>query len=129
MRRSLLMRLAWRQSLLRLLAAVLALAVAIGWWTGQMAWVLLIATALGAVALALLATVPRTALPDWRQQLRTVARPGPVERRSTRLIHRGQTEMRGRKRRLVWHAARLPRRPPPRMPDGALIVVDRNSHR
>jgi len=46
-RRSLLMRLAWRQSLLRL-ALLYSIAVAIGWWSGQMAWVLLVASWTGA---------------------------------------------------------------------------------
>ena len=47
-RRSLLLRLAWRQSLLRLLLW-LGLAAAVGWWSGEMAWSLLAAVSVVAL--------------------------------------------------------------------------------
>jgi len=124
MRRSLLMRLAWRQSLLRLLLLYSA-AVLVGWWTGQMAWVLLIATALVAArGYWRLFRVLRFL--DWRKQLRTVHGQGLWAALET-LIHRRQTETRARARRLV-RLLRAYRQAATAMPDGALIVDRRDNH-
>jgi two-component system phosphate regulon sensor histidine kinase PhoR len=124
MRRSLLMRLAWRQSLLRLLL-LYAMAVALGWWSGQMPWVLLIATALVAArGYWRLFRVLRFL--DWRQQLRTVHGQGLWAALET-LIYRRQTETRARARRLV-RLLRGYRQAATAMPDGALIVDRRDHH-
>jgi two-component system, OmpR family, phosphate regulon sensor histidine kinase PhoR len=123
-RRSLLMRLAWRQSLLRL-ALLYSIAVAIGWWSGQMAWVLLVATALVAArGYWRLFRVLRFL--DWRQQLRTVHGQGLWAALET-LIFRRQTETRARARRLV-RLLRAYRQAATAMPDGAMIVDSRDFH-
>jgi len=124
MRRSLLMRLAWRQSLLRLLLVYVA-AVAIGWWTGQLAWVLLGATALVA-ARGYWRLLRVLRFLDWRKQLRTVHGQGLWAALET-LIYRRQTETRARARRLVG-LLRAYRQAATAMPDGALIVDRRNNH-
>ena len=69
-RRSLLIRLAWRQSLVRMLL-VYALALAAGWWTQQYAWCLLAATA-GIAARSYWRLFRVARFLDWRKQLRTV---------------------------------------------------------
>jgi two-component system, OmpR family, phosphate regulon sensor histidine kinase PhoR len=121
-RRSLLIRLAWRQSLLRL-ALVYAAAVALGAWTGQMAWCLLAVTA--AVAARSYWRLFRVArFLDWRKQLRTVHGQGLWAALET-LIFRRQTETRARARRLV-RLLRAYRQAATAMPEGAL-VVDRAS--
>jgi two-component system phosphate regulon sensor histidine kinase PhoR len=118
------MRLAWRQSILRL-AIAYALALAIGYWTGQMAWVLLIVTALVAArGYWRLFRVLRFL--DWRQQLRTVHGQGLWAALET-LIHRRQTETRARTRRLVG-LLRAYRQAATAMPDGALIIDRRDNH-
>jgi two-component system phosphate regulon sensor histidine kinase PhoR len=124
MRRSLLMRLAWRQSILRL-AIAYALALAIGYWTGQMAWVLLIVTALVA-ARSYWRLFRILRFLDWRQQLRTVHGQGLWATLET-LIYRRQTETRARTRRLVG-LLRAYRQAATAMPDGALIIDRRDNH-
>ena len=124
LRRSLLMRLAWRQSLLRSIL-LYTVALAAGWWSGHMAWVLLAATALVAArGYWRLFRVLRFL--DWRQQLRTVHGQGLWAALET-LIYRRQTETRARARRLV-RLLRAYRQAATAMPDGALIV-DRRDHR
>jgi two-component system phosphate regulon sensor histidine kinase PhoR len=123
MRRSLLMRLAWRQSLLRL-GVVYALAFALGWWTGWLPWVLLLATALVA-ARGYWRLYRILRFLDWRQQLRTVHGQGLWAALDT-LIYRRQTETRSRTRRLV-RLLRAYRQAATAMPDGALII-DRRNH-
>ena len=121
-RRSLLMRLAWRQSLLRSVL-LYAVAIGIGWWSGHMAWLLLAATALVAArGYWRLFRVLRFL--DWRQQLRTVHGQGLWAALET-LIHRRQTETRARARRLV-RLLRAYRQAATAMPDGALIVDSRD---
>ena len=123
-RRSLLMRLAWRQSLLRSILLYSA-AIAIGWWSGQMAWALLGATVLVAArGYWRLFRVLRFL--DWRQQLRTVHGQGLWAALET-LIYRRQTETRARARRLV-RLLRAYRQAATAMPDGALIVDSRDFH-
>jgi two-component system phosphate regulon sensor histidine kinase PhoR len=124
MRRSLLMRLAWRQSLLRLVL-LYALAVAIGWWSGLMPWVLLVATALvaGRGYWRLLRILRYL---DWRRQLRTVHGQGLWSALDT-LVYRRQTETRARTRRLVG-LLRAYRQAATAMPDGALILDRRNDN-
>jgi two-component system phosphate regulon sensor histidine kinase PhoR len=118
------MRLAWRQSLLRLLI-LYAFALAIGWWTHQMAWILLIATVLVAArGYWRLFRVLRFL--DWRKQLRTVHGQGLWAALET-LIHRRQTETRARTRRLV-SLLRAYRQAATAMPDGAMIVDRRDLH-
>ena len=124
LRRSLLMRLAWRQSLLRLIL-LYVIAIAVGWWSGHMAWVLLVATVLVAArGYWRLFRVLRFL--DWRQQLRTVHGQGLWAALET-LIHRRQTETRSRARRLV-RLLRAYRQAATAMPDGALIVDSRDHH-
>ncbi len=121
-RRSLLLRLAWRQSLLRLLL-LYVLAMMVGWWTGQYAWSLLAATAaVAARGYWRLFRVSRFL--DWRQQLQTVHGQGMWAALET-LIHRRQTETRSRARRLVG-LLRAYRQAATAMPEGAL-VIDRRS--
>jgi two-component system phosphate regulon sensor histidine kinase PhoR len=123
-RRSLLMRLAWRQSLL-LLALYYAIAFAIGQFLGQPAWVLLAATALVAArGYWRLYRVLRFL--DWRQQLRTVHGQGLWAALDT-LIYRRQTETRARTRRLV-RLLRAYRQAATAMPDGALVIDRRDLH-
>ncbi len=124
MRRSLLMRLAWRQTLLRLVL-LYAIAGVIGWWSGQLPWVLLIVTALVAArGYWRLFRVLRFL--DWRRQLRTVHGQGLWAALET-LIHRRQTETRARARRLVG-LLRAYRQAATAMPDGALIIDRRDHH-
>ena len=121
-RRSLLLRLAWRQSLLRLLLW-LGLAAAVGWWSGEMAWSLL--AAVSVVALRSYWRLFRVArFLDWRRQLRTVHGQGMWAALET-LIFRRQTETRARTRRLV-RLLRAYRQAATAMPEGAL-VLDRDS--
>ena len=122
MRRSLLMRLAWRQSLLRL-ALLYALAIGLGWWSGQMAWVLLAATAMVA-ARGYWRLLRILRFLDWRQQLRTVHGQGLWAALDT-LVHRRQTETRARTRRLVG-ILRAYRQAATAMPDGALVLDRRD---
>ena len=93
MRRSLLMRLAWRQSLLRLVV-LYAAAFSVGWWTGWMPWVLLLVTALVA-ARGYWRLVRVSRFLDWRQQLQTVHGQGLWSALET-LIYRRQKENRSR---------------------------------
>jgi two-component system phosphate regulon sensor histidine kinase PhoR len=118
LRRSLLVRLAWRQSLLRL-ALLYALAVGVGLWSDQLPWALLAATA--AVALRGYWRLFRVLrFLDWRQQLRTVHGQGLWAALET-LIHRRQTETRARTRRLV-RLLRGYRQAATAMPEGGLVV-------
>src|SRR6187549_4093110 len=117
MRRSLMMQLAWRQSLLRLLL-LYALALAIGWWSGQMPWVLLAATAMVA-ARGYWRLLRILRFLDWRRQLRTVHGQGLWSALDT-LVYRRQTETRARTRRLVG-LLRAYRQAATAMPDGALV--------
>jgi two-component system phosphate regulon sensor histidine kinase PhoR len=121
-RRSLLLRLAWRQTVVRLVLWLL-LAIAAGWWTGEMAWCLL--AAVSAVALRGYWRLFRVArFLDWRRQLRTVHGQGMWAALET-LIFRRQTETRARTRRLVG-LLRAYRQAATAMPEGAL-VIDRDS--
>ena len=122
MRRSLLMRLAWRQSLLRL-ALLYALAFAVGWWSGQLAWVLLAATA-AVAARGYWRLLRILRFLDWRQQLRTVHGQGLWAALDT-LVHRRQTETRARTRRLVG-ILRAYRQAASAMSDGALVLDRRD---
>ncbi len=121
-RRSLLMRLAWRQSLLRL-AILYAAAIAIGLWLGQLPWVLLLVTA-GVAARGYWRLFRILRFLDWRQQLRTVHGQGLWAALET-LIFRRQTETRARTRRLIG-LLRAYRQAATTMPEGALII-DRRS--
>src|SRR5687767_6208961 len=118
MRRSLQMRLAWRQSLLRLVL-LYALALAIGWWSGQMAWVLLAATA-AVAARGYWRLLRILRFLDWRQQLHTVHGQGLWAALDT-LVHRRQTETRARTRRLI-ELLRAYRQAATAMSDGALVL-------
>ena len=121
---SVLLDLAWRQSLLRLLLFYLA-AAAVGLLAGQFWWALGIATALlAARAYWRLYRILRFL--DWRKQLRTVDGRGLWAALET-LIHRRQTETRSRGRRLV-RLLRAYRQAATAMPDGALIVQRRDGH-
>jgi len=122
MRRSLLMRLAWRQSLLRL-AMLYAVAFAIGWWSGYLPWVLLAVTA-GVAARGYWRLLRISRFLDWRQQLRTVHGQGLWAALET-LVHRRQTETRARTRRLVG-ILRAYRQAATAMPDGALVLDRRD---
>lgn len=124
LRRSLLVRLAWRQSALRMVL-LYAVAVAVGLLSGQLAWSLLVATLLVATrAYWRLLRVMRFL--DWRQQLRTVHGQGLWAALET-LVHRRQTETRARARRLVG-LLRAYRQAASAMPDGALIIDRRDHH-
>lgn len=124
MQRSLLLRLAWRQSILRL-ALLYGVAAGIGWWTGQMAWSLLVATTLVA-ARAYWRLLRVLRFLDWRKQLRTVHGQGLWAALET-LVHRRQNETQARARRLVG-LLRAYRQAATAMPDGALIVDRRDHH-
>ena len=124
MRRSLLMRLAWRQSLLRL-GLFYAAALLLGWRSGQMAWVLFGATALVA-ARSYWRLLRILRFLDWRQQLRTVHGQGLWSALDT-LVHRRQTETHARTRRLVG-ILRAYRQAATAMPDGALVLNRRDGH-
>ncbi|KFN41184.1 phosphate regulon sensor histidine kinase PhoR [Arenimonas oryziterrae] len=124
MRRSLLLRLAWRQSLIRLLV-LYAFAVALGLLLHQLAWVLLLATA-GVAARAYWRLYRVSRFLDWRQQLQTVHGQGLWAALET-LIFRRQTENRARSRRLVG-LLRAYRQAATAMPDGALILNRRDNH-
>ena len=117
------MRLAWRQSLLRLVV-LYAAAFAIGWGTGWMPWVLLAVTALVA-ARGYWRLIRVSRFLDWRQQLQTVHGQGLWAALET-LINRRQKENRARSRRLVA-LLRAYRQAATAMPDGGL-VVDRRTH-
>ena len=122
--RSLLLRLAWRQTLLRLVL-IYTLALAVGWATQRMLLSLLIATVVVAArGYWRLYRVARFL--DWRRQLQTVHGQGLWAALET-LIHRRQTETRTRNQRLarLLHAYR---QAASAMPDGALIV-SRNERR
>ena len=117
-----LLRLAWRQSLIRLLL-FFALALGIGLALGQPWWALGIAMTLLAVrAYWRLYRVLRFL--DWRKQLRTVDGQGLWAALET-LIHRRQTENRTRSRRLV-RLLRAYRQAATAMPDGALVINRRD---
>jgi two-component system phosphate regulon sensor histidine kinase PhoR len=122
MRRSLLMRLAWRQSLLRL-SLLYALAFAIGWWSGQLPWVLLAATA-AVAARGYWRLLRILRFLDWRQQLHTVHGQGLWAALDT-LVYRRQTETHARTRRLVG-ILRAYRQAATAMPDGALVLDRRD---
>jgi hypothetical protein len=89
MRRSLLMRLAWRQSLLRL-ALLYSVAILVGWWSGYMAWSLLAATAAVAGA-RLLAPAAHPALPGLARSSCARCTARACGRRSDTLVYRRQT--------------------------------------
>ncbi|WP_342774256.1 phosphate regulon sensor histidine kinase PhoR [Arenimonas terrae] len=119
---SMLLRLAWRQSLIRLLLFY-ALALGIGLVLDEPWWALGIATAvLAARAYWRLYRVLRFL--DWRKQLRTVDGQGLWAALET-LIHRRQTENRTRSRRLV-RLLRAYRQAATAMPDGALVIHRRD---
>jgi len=116
-----LLELAWRQSLIRLLLYYGA-TLAIGLLLGEPWWALGIATALlAARAYWRLYRVLRFL--DWRKQLRTVDGKGLWAALET-LIHRRQTENRTRSRRLV-RLLRAYRQAATAMPDGALVIQRR----
>jgi two-component system phosphate regulon sensor histidine kinase PhoR len=116
------MRLAWRQSLLRL-ALLYALAFAIGAWSGQLPWVLLAATA-AVAARGYWRLLRILRFLDWRQQLRTVHGQGLWAALDT-LVHRRQTETRARTRRLLG-ILRAYRQAASAMPDAALVLDRRD---
>ncbi|MBW8313121.1 MAG: phosphate regulon sensor histidine kinase PhoR [Rhizobium sp.] len=119
---SMLLRLAWRQSLIRLLLFY-AVALGIGLAVGEPWWALGLATAaLAARAYWRLYRVLRFL--DWRKQLRTVDGQGLWAALET-LIHRRQTENRTRSRRLV-RLLRAYRQAATAMPDGALVIHRRD---
>ncbi|HBD19441.1 MAG TPA: phosphate regulon sensor histidine kinase PhoR [Arenimonas sp.] len=117
-----LLRLAWRQSLIRLLLYY-AVALGIGLAVGEPWWALGLATAaLAARAYWRLYRVLRFL--DWRKQLRTVDGQGLWAALET-LIHRRQTENRTRSRRLV-RLLRAYQQAATAMPDGALVINRRD---
>jgi two-component system phosphate regulon sensor histidine kinase PhoR len=119
---SMLLQLAWRQSLIRL-ALYFSVALGIGLLLGEPWWALGLATAaLAARAYWRLYRVLRFL--DWRRQLRTVDGQGLWAALET-LIHRRQTENRKRTRRLL-RLLRAYRQAATAMPDGALIVHRRD---
>jgi two-component system phosphate regulon sensor histidine kinase PhoR len=121
---SMLLRLAWRQSLIRLLIFY-AFALGIGLAVGEPWWALGLATlALAARAYWRLYRVLRFL--DWRKQLRTVDGQGLWAALET-LIHRRQTENRNRGRRLV-RLLRAYRQAATAMPDGALVIQRRGGN-
>lgn len=121
---SMLLELAWRQSVIRL-ALFYLLAAGIGLALGQPWWALGLATALlAARAYWRLYRVLRFL--DWRRQLRTVNGQGLWAALET-LIHRRQTENRSRSRRLV-RLLRAYRQAATAMPDGALIINRRDGN-
>ena len=121
---SMLLQLAWRQSIIRL-TLFFAIALALGLLVGEPAWALGLACAvLAARAYWRLYRVLRFL--DWRKQLRTVDGQGLWAALET-LIHRRQTENRRRTRRLI-RLLRGYRQAATAMPDGALIVQRRDGH-
>jgi len=116
------MRLAWRQSLLRL-TLLYALAFVVGWWSGYLPWVLLAATA-GVAARGYWRLLRILRFLDWRQQLRTVHGQGLWAALDT-LVHRRQTETHARASRLVG-ILRAYRQAATAMPDGALVLDRRD---
>lgn len=119
---SILLRLAWRQSLIRLLLFY-AVAIGLGLWLGEVWWALGLATAVVAArAYWRLYRVLRFL--DWRKQLQTVDGQGLWAALET-LIHRRQTENRRRGRRLV-QLLRAYRQAATAMPDGALVIGRRD---
>ncbi|GAB2504837.1 phosphate regulon sensor histidine kinase PhoR [Arenimonas alkanexedens] len=119
---SLLLQLAWRQSLIRLLLYY-GLALAIGLALGEPWWALGLATA-GLAMRAYWRLYRVLRFLDWRKQLRTVDGQGLWAALET-LIHRRQTENRSRGRRLV-RLLRAYRQAATAMPDGALIIQRRD---
>jgi len=121
MSRSLLLSLAWRQSLIRLLI-LFSFSAVVGWSLGGahgLAWAWALTTAgVGARAYWRLYRVLRFL--DWRKQLRTVDGQGLWAALET-LIHRRQTENRARTRRLI-RILRAYRQAATTMPDGALVL-------
>ncbi|PZO06284.1 MAG: phosphate regulon sensor histidine kinase PhoR [Lysobacteraceae bacterium] len=116
------LELAWRQSLIRLLLYYGA-TLGIGLLLGEPWWALGIATALlAARAYWRLYRVLRFL--DWRKQLRTVDGKGLWAALET-LIHRRQTENHTRSRRLV-RLLRAYRQAATAMPDGALVIQRRD---
>ncbi|MCX7032782.1 MAG: phosphate regulon sensor histidine kinase PhoR [Arenimonas sp.] len=121
---SVLLELAWRQSIIRMLLFYAA-ALGIGLLVGEPWWAMGIATALlAARAYWRLYRVLRFL--DWRKQLHTVDGQGLWAALET-LIHRRQTENRTRSRRLV-RLLRAYRQAATAMPDGALIIQRRDGH-
>ena len=119
---SMLLQLAWRQSLIRLLL-YFGFALAVGLLLEKPWWALGIACALlAARAYWRLYRVLRFL--DWRRQLRTVDGQGLWAALET-LIHRRQTENRRRGRRLVG-LLRAYRQAATAMPDGALVMHRRD---
>jgi two-component system phosphate regulon sensor histidine kinase PhoR len=119
---SMLLQLAWRQSLIRLLLFY-AVAAGIGLLADRFWWAMGIATALlAARAYWRLYRVLRFL--DWRKQLQTVDGQGLWAALET-LIHRRQTENRTRSRRLV-RLLRAYRQAATAMPDGALVIQRRD---
>ncbi len=119
---SMLLRLAWRQSLIRL-TLFYGVALGLGLLVGRPWWALGLATALLAGrAYWRLYRVLRYL--DWRRQLRTVDGQGLWAALET-LIHRRQTENRTRTRRLV-RLLRAYRQAATAMPDGALVIHRRD---
>ncbi len=117
-----LLRLAWRQSLIRLLLFY-AVAIGLGVLAGEPWWALGLATAVVAArAYWRLYRVLRFL--DWRKQLRTVDGQDLWAALET-LIHRRQTENRTRTRRLV-RLLRAYRQAATAMPDGALVIHRRD---
>ena len=118
---SMLLRLGWRQSAIRL-ALYFGAVVAIGLLVGEPAWALGLGCALlAARAYWRLYRVSRFL--DWRRQLRSVDGQGLWAALET-LIHRRQTENRRRTRRLL-ELLRAYRHAATAMPDGALVVQRR----
>ena len=118
---SMLLRLAWRQSLIRL-ALYFGAVLGLGLLAGEPAWALGVGCALlAARAYWRLYRVLRFL--DWRRQLRTVDGQGLWAALET-LIHRRQTENRRRTRRLLT-LLRAYRQAATAMPDGALVVQRR----
>ena len=119
---SMLLQLAWRQSLIRI-GIFFAAALGVGLLVGEPWWALGLACAvLAARAYWRLSRVLRFL--DWRRQLRTVDGQGLWAALET-LIHRRQTENRRRTRRLL-RLLRGYRQAATAMPDGALIVQRRD---
>jgi len=118
------LRAAWRRTLL-VLAALLAAAIVLGLLLGQVGWVLA-ATALGILAWHYWrlrrVLLGLTARHRWEP-----ARDGGAWNELDHLLHRSQSEMRARKRRLL-EMLRAYRAAAAALPD-AVVVVDRNTQR
>lgn len=118
MRSALLIRQAWRQSLVKALL-LYSVAVLLGLWTQHLAWGLLVATALLA-GQAYWRLYRILHFLQWRKQLHTVAGQGLWGALET-LIRQRQSENRTRAQRLV-RLLRAYRQVATAMPDGALII-------